>query len=51
MKIVLFSLNASRSHTNLAIRALRKPLDAAGFEVRVIEGALKDRRDRMLASL
>ncbi|MBO5274245.1 MAG: DUF4080 domain-containing protein [Clostridia bacterium] len=51
MKIILFALNAAYIHTNLAIRALRKPLDAAGFEVRVIEGALKDRRDRMLASL
>ena len=38
MKIVLFSLNASRTHTNLAIRCLAKSLRQNGFnEVVLIE--------------
>lgn len=51
MKIILFALNASYVHTNLAIRALKKPLDAAGYEVLLMEGTLKDRYHSLLASL
>ena len=32
MKIVLFSLNASRVHTNLAIRCLAESLKQSGFD-------------------
>ncbi|MBQ8387502.1 MAG: DUF4080 domain-containing protein [Clostridia bacterium] len=42
MKVVLFALNSSYSHTNLAIRCLRPPLESGGFDVRVKEGNLRD---------
>ena len=52
MKIVLFSLNASRTHTNLAIRCLAKSLRQNGFdEVTLIERTEKDNRNDTLASL
>ena len=52
MKIVLFSLNASRTHTNLAIRCLAKSLKQKGFEeVVLIERTEKDNRNDTLASL
>ena len=52
MKIVLFSLNASRSHTNLAIRILKKRLEGAGFqEVSLIERTEKERSHETLAAL
>ena len=52
MKIVLFSLNASRTHTNLAIRCLAKSLKQNGFdEVVLIERTEKDNRNDTLASL
>jgi radical SAM superfamily enzyme YgiQ (UPF0313 family) len=52
MKIVLFSLNASRPHTNLAIRCLAKSLKQNGFdEVVLIERTEKDNRNDTLASL
>ena len=35
MKVVLFALNASWAHTNLAVRCLREPLERAGFAVTV----------------
>ena len=45
MKIVLFSLNASRTHTNLAIRCLAKSLKQNGFnEVVLMERTEKDVR-------
>ena len=52
MKIVLFSLNASRTHTNLAIRCLAKSLKQNGFdEVVLIERTEKDNRNDTLFSL
>ena len=52
MKIVLFSLNASRTHTNLAIRCLAKSLKQNGFdEVVLIERTEKDNRNDTLSSL
>ena len=51
MKIVLFALNGSYSHTNLAIRCLRSPLLRADFEVVIVEKNLKDRRDDVLQTL
>ena len=52
MKIVLFSLNASRTHTNLAIRCLAKSLKQNGFdEVVLIERTGKDNRNDTLLSL
>ena len=52
MKIVLFSMNASRTHTNLAIRCLAKSLKQNGFdEVVLIERTEKDNRNDTLASL
>ncbi len=51
MKIVLFALNGSYSHTNLAIRCLRSPLERAGFDVVLIEHNLRDMRLPMLESL
>ena len=52
MKIVLFSLNASRSHTNLAIRCLAKSLKQNGFDkVTLIERTEKDNRNDTLAAL
>ena len=51
MRVVLFSLNGSYSHTCLALRCLRRPLETAGFEVVLMERNLKDRRDEVLQSL
>ncbi len=52
MKIVLFSLNASRTHTNLAIRCLAKSLKQNGFnDVVIMERTEKDNRNDTLASL
>ena len=52
MKIVLFSLNASRTHTNLAIRCLAGSLKQNGFgEVVLIERTEKENRNDTLASL
>lgn len=51
MKILLFALNGSYSHTNLAIRCLRSPLLRAGHEVILVEKNLKDRRDEVLQIL
>ena len=52
MKIVLFSLNASRVHTNLAIRCLSESLKQNGFhEVVLIERTEKDNRNDTLSAL
>lgn len=51
MKIVLFALNGSFSHTNLAIRALRAPLERAGHEVVLVENSLRDRTAHVLEGL
>ena len=51
MKVVLFAINGSFSHTNLAIRCLRQPLEGAGFEVMLIEHTLRDRTAHILEHL
>lgn len=51
MKIVLFALNGSFSHTNLALRCLRAPLERAGFDVVPVERNLRDRTDEVLQAL
>ena len=52
MKIVLFSLNASRVHTNLAIRCLAESLKTHGFDnVKLIERTEKDNRNDTLSAL
>ena len=51
MKVVLFTLNASWSHTCLALRCLRGPLEREGFEVSLIERTLKDRTSHVLEEL
>lgn len=51
MKVVLFTLNASWSHTCLALRCLRGPLERDGFEISLIERTLKDRTSHVLEDL
>ncbi len=51
MKVVLFAINGSFSHSNLAIRCLREPLERAGFEVVLIEHTLRDRTAHILEHL
>lgn len=51
MKIVLFGINGSFSHSNLAIRCLRDPLERAGFEVVLVEHTLRDRTAHILEHL
>ena len=51
MKVVLFTLNASWSHSCLALRCLREPLEREGFSVTVMEHTLKDRTAHVLEHL
>lgn len=51
MKIVLFALNGSYSHTNLAIRCLRSPLEKEGYEVVLCEYNLRDMNATVLKRL
>ncbi len=51
MKIVLFAMNGSFSHSNLAIRNLREPLERDGFEVVLIEHNLRERTAHILEHL
>lgn len=51
MKAVLFTLNGSWSHSSLALRCLREPLEARGHEVVLIEYTLRDRTAHVLERL
>ena len=51
MKTVLFALNGSYSHTNLAVRAIGHALRAAGEEVVIVEKNLKDTHLSVLETL
>ena len=51
MKVVLFTLNGSWSHSSLALRCLRAPLERAGHEVMLLEYSLKDRTSHVLEAL
>ncbi len=50
-RITLFALNSSYTHTNLAVRCIRKSLMAVGFDCDIIEFSLKDKRRRVLETL
>ena len=43
MKILLFALNASRTHTNLAVRSLYRCLRGSGLEAIIIESHTKEK--------
>lgn len=51
MKTVLFALNSSYIHTNLAVRCLKKALQKAGADAVIIERSQKDKRDAVLYDL
>ena len=51
MKVVLFAINGSWAHSNLAIRCLREPLERRGFEVVLLERTLRDRTAHTLEAL
>ena len=51
MKVVLFGLNGSYSHTCLALRCLRAPLEEAGYEVSICEYNLRDMNSSILSRL
>lgn len=51
LKIVLFALNGSYSHTNLAVRAIGASLRKAGEDVVIVEKNLKDTRLSVLEEL
>lgn len=51
LKIVLFALNGSYSHTNLAVRAIGYSLRAAGEDAVIVEKNLKDTRLSVLETL
>ena len=51
MKVVLFTLNGSWSHSSLALRCLRGPLERAGHEVVLLEYSLRDRDAHVLEAL
>ncbi len=51
MKVVLFTLNGSWSHSSLALRCLRDPLEKAGYEVKLLEYTLRDRTAHVLDAL
>ena len=50
-KILLFALNSSYTHTNLAVRCIRKSLALSGFHADIAEFNLKDKRRRVLERL
>lgn len=51
MKIVLFGLNGSYSHTCLALRCLRAPLERAGYDAVICEYNLRDMNSAILSRL
>ena len=51
MKVVLFAINGSWVHTNLAIRCLRRVLERDGHEVVLVEHSLRDRSAHVLERL
>lgn len=51
MKIVLFALNGSFSHSNLGLRCLRPHLEFVGYDVVLVEHTLRDRRAHILERL
>lgn len=51
MKILLFALNSSYVHTNLAVRSIADALKGNSCTVQILERNLKDRRDSVLREL
>ena len=51
MKTVLFALNSSYSHTNLAVRAIAYGMQKNGLSCKIIEKCSKDKRASILSSL
>lgn len=51
MKVVLFGLNGSYSHTCLALRCLCAPLERAGYDVVICEYNLRDMNATILSRL
>ena len=51
MKVVLFGLNGSYSHTCLALRCLREPLEKSGYDVHICEYNLRDMNATILSHL
>ena len=51
MKVVLFGLNGSYSHTCLALRCLRAPLEKNGYDVVICEYNLRDMNSSILSRL
>ena len=51
MKVVLFGLNGSYSHTCLALRCLRAPLEKSGYDVVICEYNLRDMNATVLSRL
>ncbi len=51
MKVVLFGLNGSYSHTCLALRCLRAPLERVGYDVVICEYNLRDMNAAVLSRL
>ncbi len=51
MKVVLFTVCGSYTHTSLALRCLRPYLEEKSFEVSIVEGNLRDRAESLLHSL
>ena len=51
MKVVLFGLNGSYSHTCLALRCLRTPLEKAEYDVVICEYNLRDMNSTVLSHL
>lgn len=51
MKVLLFAVNGSYTHSNLAIRCLRRALLADGVSVELLESHLRERTSRMLRAL
>lgn len=51
MKTVLFALNSSYSHTNLAVRAIAYGMEKSGLSCKIIEKCSKDKRAFILSAL
>ena len=51
MKTVLFALNSSYSHTNLAVRAIACGMEKYGLDYEIIEKSQKDKRASIFSSL
>lgn len=51
MKTVLFALNSSYSHTNLAVRAIACGMERHGLSCKIVEKCAKDKRASILSAI